>query len=401
MQFSRPSSPAKTTLKTESSTFLTRIAMLSLLALASPLPVSRDAKAQGAASSFASEMTACLQPFVEHHTMAGAVALVATKEKVLSLVAVGYADLAANKKMETDDLFWIASMTKPMTATALMMLVDEGKVNLEDPVEKYLPEFKGQMFAAEKDADHVLSHTSGLPAISPLEKPTLDMLSLRDAVNSHAMSPLKFDPDSSYEYSNAGINTAGRIIEVVTKVPYDQFMAERLFKPLEMTNTTFVPGAEQVRKLAKSYKANARKTGLEETTISQLSYPLTNPQRQPMPAGGLFSTASDVAKFCQMILGNGVYHGKRLISEASLKRMTSKQTGDAIKQGYGFGWAVGGSTFGHGGAYKTDLTINPKLGLITIFMVQQAGDWPNQDGKGILPAVQSTAAKIVPATPAN
>ena len=355
-------------------------------------------------------MAACMQPFVDRHTLAGAVTLVATKEKVLSLAAVGYADVAAKEKMETNALFWIASMTKPMTATAFMMLVDEGKVDLNDPVEKYLPEFKGQMFAAEKSADHllltkpchpilvrnILSHTSGLPPVSPMEHPTHDLLSLRDAVNSHAMSPLKFDPDSSYEYSNAGINTAGRIIEVVSGMPYEKFMEERLFKPLGMTDTTFVPTQEQVRRLAKSYKSNTARNGLEETTISQLSYPLTDSRRQPMPAGGLFSTASDVLKFCRLILNHGVYEGKRFISEAAIQRMTTKQTGDANKQSYGFGWGVGGNTFGHGGAYKTDLTINSQQGLITIFMVQQSGDWPTPDGKEILPTVHATAAKLVP-----
>jgi len=346
--------------------------------------------------------------------------LVATRDKVLSLDAVGYADIATGAKMEPDTLFWIASMTKPMTATAFMMLVDEGKVNLEDPVEKYLPEFKGQMFEAEKDANHVLlktprhpilvrnvlSHTSGLPPVSAMEHPTLDLLPLSVAVKSHAMSALKFDPDSSYEYSNAGINTAGRIIEVVTGMPYEQFMEQRLFKPLGMKDTTFVPNEEQVRRLAKSYKANAARNGLEETVVTQLSYPLTNPRRQPMPAGGLFSTASDVAKFCQMILSNGVYEGKRYISEAAIERMTTKQTGDANKQGYGFGWCVGGGAFGHGGAYKTDLSIDPHLGSIAIFMVQQAGDWPKSDGKDILGSFHSAAGKVFqanskPAQPAS
>lgn len=378
----------------------------SLLMLAC-LPSPASSAAQSACPN--SAMTACLQPFVDRHTMAGAVALVATKDKIVSLTAVGYADIAAQKKMKTDSVFWIASMTKPMTATALMMLVDEGKVKLDDPVENYLPEFKGQMVAVEKDANHillkkphhpilvrnVLSHTSGLPPVSPMERPTLDLLSLSAAVKSHAMSPLKFEPDSSYEYSNAGINTAGRIIEVVSGMPYERFMDERLIKPLGMKDTTFAPSPEQVTRLAKSYKANAAKNGLEETTISQLYYPLTDPRRQPMPAGGLFSTASDVAKFCQMILQNGVYGGKRYVSEAAVKQMTTKETGEAIKQGYGFGFGVGGNFFGHGGAYKTDMTIYPQTGSILVFMVQQASDWPNLDGKGVLPAAQAAAAKVI------
>jgi CubicO group peptidase (beta-lactamase class C family) len=159
--------------------------------------------------------------------------LVESKDKLLSLEAVGWMDIAQRKPMRTDALFWIASQSKPLTAATLMMLVDEGRVNLDDPVEKYLPEFKGQMLSMERDAEHVLvgkpahpitvreilSHTSGLPFSSPLEQPTLDGLPLRDAVRSYAMLPLQFPPGTKYQYSNAGINTAGRIIEVVSGMP--------------------------------------------------------------------------------------------------------------------------------------------------------------------------------------
>jgi CubicO group peptidase (beta-lactamase class C family) len=99
-----------------------------------------------------------------------------------------------------------------------------------------------------------------------------------------------------------------------------------------------------------------------------------------MPAGGLFSTASDVGRFCQMILSGGVYNGKRYLSKAAVEQMTTKQTGDAVKEDYGLGWSTGGDTFGHGGAYATDMTIDPKRGLITVFMVQHAG-FPKDGGK--------------------
>ena len=107
-------------------------------------------------SAQAETIAAALQPFVDDHTLAGAVTLVASKQKVLSIETVGYADIAAKKPMRADSLFWIASMSKPITATALMILVDEGKVNVEDPVQKYLPEFKDQWLAVEHDKEHVL-----------------------------------------------------------------------------------------------------------------------------------------------------------------------------------------------------------------------------------------------------
>ena len=99
-----------------------------------------------------------------------------------------------------------------------------------------------------------------------------------------------------------------------------------------------------------------------------------------MPAGGLFSTAADVGRFCQMVLNGGVFEGKRYLSEDAVATMTSKQTGDAVKDGYGLGWATGGGTFGHGGAFATNMTIDPKRGLITVFLVQHAG-FPNDGGK--------------------
>ena len=329
-----------------------------------------------------------LQPFVDSHSLAGAVTLVADKDKVLNLEAVGFEDIAAKKPMKTDSVFWIASMSKPITGAALMLLVDEGKVNVDDPVEKYLPEFRGQMVAVSQDdgvkvlkppkhpitVKNVLSHTSGLPFASSVEKPTLDRLPLREAVLSYAHTPLNSEPDTKYQYSNAGINTAGRIIEVVSGMSYEQFLDERLFKPLGMKDTTFWPNEEQVSRLAKSYRPNAKKNDLEEFPISQLQYPLSDrSKRYPMPAGGYFSTAADMGRFCQMLLNGGTLDGRRYLSEAAVKQMTSKQTGDALKDGYGFGFSVGGTTFGHGGAHATNMTVDTQRGLVTIWMVQHGG----------------------------
>jgi CubicO group peptidase (beta-lactamase class C family) len=348
-----------------------------------------------------------LQPFVDSHVLAGAVTLVASRDKVLDLETVGYADVGAKKPMAANSLFWIASMSKPITAAALMMLVDEGKVKVDDPVEKYLPEFKGQMVIAEHDDNHtllrkpkhpilvrnILSHTSGLAFRSPIEEPTLDLFPLATRVRSYASQPLMFEPDSKYQYSNEGINTAGRIIEVVSGQKYEDFLDARLFKPLGMKDTTFWPNTEQIARIAKSYRANKDKSDIEETPVGQLKYPLDDRQnRFPMPAGGLFSSAEDVARFGQMLLRAGEYNGKRYLSEAAVKQMTSRQTPAALKASYGFGYAVNGATFGHGGAYSTNISVDPQLGLVLVFMVQNAG-WRNDDGKKILPAFTDAAVK--------
>ena len=352
-------------------------------------------------------ITAALQPFVDRHELAGAVVLVANREKILSLDTVGAADLENARPMPTNALFWIASQSKPITATALMILVDEGKLGLDDPVAKYIPEFQEVWLTVDTGGDHkflkrparpitvrdLLRHTSGLPFASVMERPTLDRLPLRTAAVSYAMTPLEFEPGSKYQYSNAGINTAGRIIEIVSGQPYETFLETRLFQPLGMTDTTFTPSAEQLTRLATSYKPGEGGKGLEKTTVGQLSYPLDDASREPMPAGGLFSTARDVGRFCQMILNKGEFEGRRYLSEAAVQEMTRKQTGEKIAESYGLGWSTGGDSFGHGGAFSTNMTIDTKTGLITVFLVQHAG-FPGDGGKSQGAFVEAAKARF-------
>jgi CubicO group peptidase (beta-lactamase class C family) len=344
-----------------------------------------------ASSAFAQKVpsfASTVQPFVEKHELAGAVMLVADREKLLSLEAVGWADIEAQRPMQTDSLFWIASQSKPITGVAFMMLVDEGKVQLDDPVEKYLPEFRGPMLQVEKDDEHVLlkrprhpitvrevlSHTSGLPFKSALEEPTLDLFPLSARVRSYAMTPLIFEPGTQYQYSNAGINTAARIIEVVTGQSFEQFLEERLFQPLGMTDTTFWPTGVQAARIAKAYRPGPDKQGLEVTPISQLYYPLTDrTNRFPMPAGGLFSTAHDVCRFYQMLLSGGELDGRRYLSTDAVKVLTSRQTPADLSQSYGLGFSVSPTQFGHSGAYSTNTTAHTDRGLITLWLVQHAG----------------------------
>jgi CubicO group peptidase (beta-lactamase class C family) len=215
----------------------------------------------------------------------------------------------------------------------------------------------------------------------PQEKPTIDVLPLKDAVLSYTKNPLLHDPGTGYQYSNAGINTAGRIIEIASGMPYEDFLDRRLFVPLGMKDTTFWPSEEQVKRLAKSYKPGKDKKSLEMTMIGALKYPLTDKtNRYPCPGGGLFSTAGDCGIFCQMLLNGGEYKGKRYLSEAAIKELSSRQTGKEIKTSYGLGFSVDGDGFGHGGAYATNMRIDRKRGLVTVWMVQHAG-FPGNGGQ--------------------
>lgn len=343
------------------------------------------------------EIAKSVWPYVERHELAGAVTLVVSKDKFLSLETVGYADIAAKRKMRPDTLFWIASMSKPITAVAVMMLVDEGRIQLDDPVSKYLPGFAPRIMSVSDGSSarigepghsitvrNLLAHTSGLPFQSPIEKPTFDVYPLATRVQSYSLGLLEGEPGSDYRYSNAGINTAGRIVEVVSGKRFEDFLNERLFEPLEMIDTVFWPTEAQAQRLAKSYKVNAQSGDLEETPITQLQYPLTDHVgRYPIPAGGLFSTASDLGKFCQMLLNGGTLAGRRYLSEQAIREMTRNQLDPATQPqaaeqmkaglGYGLGWQTNVSgAYEHGGAYSTHMSIDPNHRLATIWLVQHA-----------------------------
>jgi CubicO group peptidase (beta-lactamase class C family) len=256
--------------------------------------------------------------------------------------------------MTKDALFRIASMTKPITAIGIMILVDEGKLSVDDPVEKHLPEFKGQMLVANRTADAVtltkpprpitvrdlLTHTSGLPGAMP---PGLSDLyvkrnhTLAEAVMAFSQRPLEFEPGKKWSYCNPGIDTLGRIIEVVSGQPYEEFLRKRIFEPLEMTDTTFYPGKELLGRLAQTCD---RKDG-RLVPATNMIIELPAGARYPIPAGGLYSTGADLSRLYRMMLNRGTLGKVRILSEDSVSVMTRVQTGDmpaAFTPGMGFGY---------------------------------------------------------------
>ena len=353
--------------------------------------------------------TRAVLPYLAAGALAGVVTLVANRDRVLSHGAAGWSDLATRQAMAPDALFWIASMTKPMTGALLALLADEGRLSLDDAVEKHLPEFAGQELAIVDGERTVLSkpsraitvrdclaHVSGLPFASRPEAGKIDVLTLREAALSYALTPLTAEPGTRYTYSNAGINTAARVAEVVTGERYADLMAERLLNPLGMRDTTFVPDAAQAARLAKTYKGEKSEPGaavppLVEIPTPQLSQPLTDRHRQGSPAGGYLSTAADVGRFGRMVLAGGVFNGRRLMSEEAVRTMTTSQTGLADKS-YGLGWSIDATGFNHGGAIATDLRIDTANGLVLVYLVQQAG-YVGPDGAAILPAFRTAAAQ--------
>lgn len=345
---------------------------------------------------------ASLKPYVADHALAGAVTLVVDKDRVLSHQTIGLADIAGKKAMTPDAVFWIASMSKPITATVLMMLAEEGRIDIEAPVSRYLPEFahlwlesSGGKQSGRQEAQnpmtvrHLLVHTSGLPFFNHEEQPKVDLYSIAASAALSAKQPLAFEPGTAWSYSNAGIKVAGRIVEVVAGKPFAEVMQERLFTPLGMVDTTYFPTAAQVARLPKAYKPNFFGTALSETPVRFLTYPLDAASRFACPGGGLFSTAADLGRFARMFLNGGELDGRRYLSPATIERMTHMQTG-ALNVGFGLGFALPGDDYGHGGAYNTDFWFDRRHGLATVFLVQHE-EFLKADGDDILTAFKQAA----------
>ena len=350
-----------------------------------------------------------MRPFVDKKEIAGAVTTVVTRDKVVALDVVGQADVANNVPMKADTIFWIASMTKPIAATAVMMMQEEGKLSVEDPVGKYVPELKDLKTKDGKPANvtlrHLLTHTGGLGEATSEQSRKAEKLA--DLIPHYAAQPVKFEPGTKWEYSQSGINTLGRVVEVVSGQTFDVFVQERLFTPLGMKDTTFYLKPEQLPRLARSYKKNGDK--LEEASIFILDgHAPQSRQRYPAANGGLFSTAPDYGRFCQMILNEGTLDGRRYLKPESVKQMASLQTPESIKTGFtegngwGFGWCVvrqpqgvseklSPGSFGHGGAYGTQAWIDPRKGRAYILMTQRA-DFRNSDDSDVRKAFQEAAA---------
>src|SRR5437879_7123868 len=197
-----------------------------------------------------------LRQYIAAKEIAGAVTLVATPNRILHLDATGNAALNPSEAMRTDSIFWIASMSKPVLATLLLMLQDEGLLSVDDPVEKYLPEFKELKTVDGKPAQvtirHLLTHTSGMGEITAEQARACKTLA--SVIPLYAAKPVGFAPGSKWVYCQSGINTGGRIAEVVTGEPLEKLLRRRLFDPLGMPDTTFYLTEEQLPRLAKSYR---------------------------------------------------------------------------------------------------------------------------------------------------
>jgi CubicO group peptidase (beta-lactamase class C family) len=396
-----------------------RTAFLCLLTLVPPLgatpPVPHPEKLDAIGPT--------MQKFIDNGDIAGAVCVVGRRDGVVHESITGMRDIETKAPMTRDTLFRIASMTKPITAIGIMILADENKLSPDDDVTKYLPEFTGQMLVEARGKGTVtlkkpvrpiklrdlLTHTSGVANYPPgvNDVYTKRNRTLAETALATALQPLEFEPGTRWSYSNPGIDTLGRVIEVVSGESYEDFLKKRVFDPLGMKDTTFYPTKEQLARLATTYGKD--KDGKLIATPNTLITMTSNP-KHPIPAGGLVSCGADLAKLYQMMLNMGKLNGKRILSEKAVAEMTRVQTGDIQTgfvdgMGFGYGWAVvrepqgvtaalSAGSFGHGGAFGTQGWLDPKQDVFVILLIQRTG-LPNADASPMRQALQELAVAAV------
>ncbi len=360
-------------------------------------------------------IAAAVQHALDQHEITGAVTMVVSKDQVLHLESTGLADVASGRAMTPDALFNIMSMTKPITATAILMLQDDGKLSLADPVAKFIPAFAGLKTPSGKPANltlaQLMTHTSGLgegagPAMRSAR-------TLADLIPIFLAAPMQYEPGSQWKYTQSAINTAARIVEVASGQTFAEFLAARLFRPLGMKDTSHTPTKEQLPRIATPYAKNKQTGALEAGRVS----PPAPGERPTTGNAGLYSSAPDYARFCQMLLNGGELDGHRYLSPAAMKLLTTVQTGDLPtgffqsdtfgQRGMNYGWGIGTcilktphdgvaamlspGTYGHGGAWGTQAWIDPVKGVAYVLMVQRS-NYPNSDASDLRRDFQQAAA---------
>ena len=357
-----------------------------------------------------------MQQHVADNKIAGAIGLIARRGKIGYFESWGMMDKDAGKPMRKDAIFRIYSMTKAVTGVATMMLYEEGKFSLSDPISKFIPELGGMKVAIDKKDPEtgkriyyvvaserdmtirdLLRHTSGLDYAGPRDEKgellypklgvTRNDITIEEAVKRMGKAPLVHQPGTVWDYS-LSIDVLGRLIEVVSGKPLDQFFAERIFKPLGMPDTGFHVPQDKWERLTTLYTLNE-----DKTTIKRHGGPPQESYKKPatllLGGAGLVSTAMDYARFVQMLLNGGELDGARLLSRKTVELMSADHLGEmpvvsptlpkgfgfgltfAVNRGPGFTGSIGSAgEYNWGGAAGTRFWIDPKEQMIGIFMVQ-------------------------------
>ncbi len=348
-----------------------------------------------------------VQRHIDAGDITGAVMYVARKGQIAYLEAQGTMDLETKTPMTRDSMFRMASMTKPVIGTAIMMMLEEGKLQLGDPVSKYIPEFKGMKVGvlteagrgpgnppkfytvpAERDITikDLLTHTSGLSS-GPMGQSEGAKIrrkpeeTLADYIPRLGSTPLEFQPGTHWMYSPSdGFDVLARIVEVTSGIPLNRFLKQRIFDPLDMPDTSHYPTDAQMSRLATVYQKTADGLKKNENSLSMSS------KVYFAGGGGLVSTVDDYSHFAQMLANGGELNGRRLLSPRTVKLMSSVHIpytlpGRTLGEGYGLSVRVmqdaivgnhriSDGSFGWSGAYGTHFWVDPKEDIVAVMMIQ-------------------------------
>ena len=414
------------------STFsLTLLLLVSLLAAQtssiqkSPLLAEASPQSVGMSPERINRIDAMLQQAVNDNEVPGMVALIARHGKIVYYKSFGESDQAAGRKFANDDIFRIASQSKAITSTCVMMLWEEGKFQLDDPISKYIPEFKNpqilQSFrysdttyttvpaAHEITIRHLLTHTSGIgygvidgderfkmiyrkAGITDLF--TTEKITIAESVKKLARLPLHHEPGTKFVYSE-GLDVLGYLIEIVSGMPFDEFARTHLFEPLGMKDTWFYLPADRASRLIPVQTPDGTKWKHYPVTFYDPDYPRKGAKTFFSGGAGLSSTAKDYATFLQMYLNGGELNGQRILSRTTVQSIMGNQFPDAntnpssyyglafgvtTPRGQDLGGEGSAGTFDWGGYFNTQYFADPQAGVIGILMKQTQGT--NNDKTG-------------------
>ena len=317
--------------------------------------------------------------------VAGASFIVAHQGEVVFREGVGYADIESKRPFTADELLPIASVSKPFMASVVMALVDQGKLNLDDPVEKYLPAFKGKRVQGSKSPAkpmtirQLISHTAGFWGNKGISSEKMDLIRnfespLDATIDLVAKYDLAYEPGTKWVYSGVGYCVLGRVVEVALGESLEMISQEALFRPMGLSNTTFLPSQEMRKTVPTAYLREGKRLKAKDSLseIEELRFIL--------PGGSLFTNLDALAAFGQMHLNDGLHDGKRILSKESVAEMRKLQGPEKPSRTYGLGWfrdnvsdlGLAELTF-HGGALGAHLRIDRRRDLVCAFLVHQNG----------------------------
>ena len=381
------------------------------VALIAFLPVFGIVQARESGTNFAAD---ALMPYIESGELPGAIS-VFFNNGIQETACLGWANVEKKIPMSMDKIFMQCSQTKGFCGVTIAILVEEGKISLDDPVAKYLPYFKDLKVATkDKDGNQVIvpakntltirmimCHTGGFPFEIPSKnKNGWSSLPLQSAAREAAENPLRFDPGTGFQYSNTGLDIAAAVIEVVTGKPWEVFLKERILDPLEMNDTTFKPTDKQLEKLISLYMVKSGKKAKYVHNVKAMPRPYNGPDVHPSAGAGLWTTAADQLKFYKMLMNLGIGdNGVRILKEETVKNLLTVPARPEKVGYYSLGLIVRNGWLGHGGAWGTQCQVNWQKKQLRLWVVQQNGDlkmwrkkWQDISEKFFQSAIDNSAA---------